>query len=47
MHPGFVLQLKQNQHDELTKIREKEGLSIQEQVRIAVTDYIRKKRVEL
>jgi hypothetical protein len=47
MHPGFVLQLKKNQHDELVKIREEEGLSLQEQIRIAVADYIRKKRAEL
>jgi len=44
MHPGFVLQLKRNQHDELTKIREEDGLSIQEQVRIAVSEYIKKRK---
>ncbi len=47
LHAGFVLQLPQKHHDKLVEIKRKNGISIAQQVRIAVADYLRGSRHEL
>lgn len=42
MHPGFILRLPQAHYDKLEIIKQRDGIAISQQIKIAVARYLQK-----